>query len=64
MTTVVCTSEFRAEGDALTADRMLTEWITCLPTHAVLAPTTVDKGSQRDPWPVMVGLRATWTEER
>lgn len=63
MTTVQCTAEFRAD-DQLTADRPLTDWIRDLPPAAALSPITVDKGSQRDPWPVLVGLRATWTEER
>lgn len=64
MHTVKCSAEFRSEGDRLTADRSLTDFITNLPADAALAPITVEKGSQRDPWPVMVGLRATWEEER
>lgn len=63
MTTVQCAAEFRAD-DQLTADLSLTSWVRDLPANAALSPITVDKGSQREPWPVLVGLRATWTEER
>lgn len=68
MTTVKCSAEFRTEGDGehlqLTADRALTDWITGLPAHATLSAIEWDNGSQRDPWTVLVGLRAEWTEER
>jgi hypothetical protein len=30
----------------------------------VLHPVMVEKGGQRDPWKVMVGIRAAWDEER
>lgn len=65
MAAVKCVSEFRTESaEQLTASRALTEFIRDLPADAVLAPVTVEKGNQRDPWPVLVGLRATWEEER
>lgn len=41
----------------------LLPWLTALPAEAVLAPITVDRGHQRDPIHVLVGLRATWTTE-
>jgi hypothetical protein len=62
---VKCTSEFRPEErEPLEASIELVRWIGDLPAGAVLAPVTVDVGNQRDPWPVMVGLRANWTETR
>lgn len=64
MTAVKCSAEFRPGSEPLTADRGLTDWIRDLPADAVLSSVTVDKGNQRDPWPVLVGLRATWEEER
>lgn len=64
MMTVKCSAEFRPGDEQLTADRALTDFIASLPAHAALSPITVDKGSQRDPWTVMVGLRATWDDER
>ena len=63
--TVKCSAEFRPGGDEqLTADRALTDWIANLPAYATLSKIEIDKGNQRDPWPVLVGLRATWEEER
>lgn len=62
---VKCTSEFRDdEHDALEASIELVRWISDLPAGAVLSPITVDKGNQRDPWHVTIGLKANWTEER
>lgn len=65
MSTVKCSAEVRNEGDEqLTADRSFSEWVRDLPADAKLSAISIDKGSQRDPWPVLVGLRATWEEER
>ena len=64
MSNVKCAAEFRPGEEQLTANRSLTDFIAGLPATATLAPITVDKGSQRDPWPILVGLRATWEEER
>lgn len=64
MTTVRCTSEFRSNTPALTASAKFVTWVHGLPASAALSPITVDKGTQRDPYPVLVGLRATWDEER
>ena len=62
---VKCSAEYRLDGDEqLTADRAFSDWVADLPASATLSPITVDKGSQRDPWPVLVGLRATWEDER
>lgn len=63
MHVVKCRSEFRTD-EQLTASLALTQFITDLPADAVLEPITVDQGNQRDPWPVLVGLRATWEEDR
>lgn len=64
MATVKCSAEYRPSNDQLTADRAFTDFVTGLPASAVLSPITVDKGNQRDPWVVLVGLRASWEEER
>ena len=54
-------------GDALTlahwiGERVdeMREFLDSLPDGVVLSPVTWDKGSQRDPNHVMVGLVATW----
>lgn len=60
---VKCTAEFRRD-EQLTADRELTDFIKGLPADAVLSPITIDQGSQREPWLVLVGLRAEWEEAR
>jgi hypothetical protein len=65
MITVKLSAEFQTEdGDQLTATREYTDWVADLPSSAELHPVTVDKGNQRDPWPVLVGMRATWEEQR
>ena len=65
MTTVKCSAEYRRDdGEPLTADRPYCDWVRDLPAGAVLYPIQIDKGSQRDPWTVLVGMRATWEEER
>ena len=61
---VECQSEIRAEeGDDLTA-QTVRGWLGSVPDGASLTPITVDRGNQRDPWIVLVGLRATWSESR
>lgn len=61
---VKCSAEFRTDGEQLTADLALVDFIRDLPADAVLQSIIHDKGSQRDPWPILVGLRATWEEAR
>ena len=38
------------------------EWVADVPDHAEIVPITAERGHQRDPITVLVGLRATWTE--
>jgi hypothetical protein len=65
MTSVQCSSEYRTDDNQpLAATPDLVDFITGLPEGAPLTPITVDKGNQRDPWPVLVGLRAQWQEQR
>jgi hypothetical protein len=65
MTTLKCSTEFvTGDNEQLTADQDLTDFIRNLPADAKLSPVIHDKGNQRDPWPVLVGLRASWEEER
>lgn len=55
------TSEFRTEDNAvLMVTFELREWIEELPLGAELRPIQTDIGSQREPWVVTVGLRASW----
>lgn len=63
--TTECTSEVRSDSgtERITAGE-ITAWIARLPKQALISAIEHDKGSQRDPWPVLVGLRATWTESR
>jgi hypothetical protein len=37
-------------------------WLATIPSDAVLSPRLTDIGSQRDPWAILNGLSATWTE--
>lgn len=64
MTSVKCSAEFRPGREQLTASHALAQFIGGLPADATLSPITTDKGHQRDPWVVLVGLRASWEEER
>lgn len=61
---VKCTSKVEAEpGDYLTAG-LVKAWAADLPPDATVSHLTRDLGSQRDPYVVLVGLRAAWTETR
>lgn len=64
MSTIRCTAEYRDGNEALTASSVFTEFIADLPSDAALSPISIEQGTQRDPWQVLVGLRATWDEER
>jgi hypothetical protein len=65
MNTVKCSSQFRpVVNEQLTASPELMNWLSRLPDDAVLQHVTFDKGNQRDPWVLLVGLLATWEEER
>jgi len=63
---VECSSKVGGErGDTeqlIAAD--VREWIKSVPDGAVISPISHDKGNQRDPWPVLVGLYARWEEAR
>lgn len=64
-TVVKCVAEYRRDdAEQLVADRAFSDWVRDLPADAALAPIEIDKGSQRDPWPVLIGIRATWEEIR
>lgn len=56
------TAEFRTDNDeqlrAVDVQVLLAE----VPPEAKISAIRVDKGSQREPWPVLVGLRAEWEE--
>lgn len=61
---VTLTSEVRAEpGDNLTAE-VIQPWLAALPPSAVITSINVYRGHQRDEYTVLVGLKASWTEER
>lgn len=62
---VESTAEFRTDNDEpLTASAAYSIWVNKLPGHATLTPIQIDQGTQREPWPVTVGMRASWDEER
>jgi hypothetical protein len=61
---VECKSAFEASaGDYLLAHEIL-EWLEGVPPGAVISAIIKDFGSQRDPAPTLVGLRAKWSETR
>lgn len=63
--TAHCTATFRPSPvDPLLATIDLARWLDGLPADAVLSAVQVDKGSQRGPELVLVGIRAVWEEER
>lgn len=61
--TVASTAEFKAT-DPLTASDELRTWLRDIPDGAEITPITRDIGDQRDPWHILVGLRAKWQEVR
>ena len=61
--TVKNTTSFEPElGEyaSLQKSESLMEWLSHLPDGAELSAIIHDLGSQRDPIPTLVGLRATW----
>lgn len=61
---VECSSEVRGEaGDSLQAHEVKA-WLEGVPNGARLIQIIKDFGSQRDPEPTLVGLRAKWSETR
>ena len=52
------------DHEPLTNTPELKTFLDAVPFGCVLSPITWDKGSQREPWPVMVGLVATWETTR
>lgn len=61
---VEMSSEIRTERDGMLLASDVKPWLDRLPDGAVLTQIIEDRGNQRDPWPVLVGLRATWSEVR
>ena len=53
----------RAENDTLLAEDVH-KWLANVPEGATIHAVIRDLGSQRDPEPTLVGLRATWSEVR
>lgn len=64
MTEVECTSTVTAVPDEQLTAHSVAVWSAALPGDAVLTQIIRDRGTQRDPWPVLVGLKATWKETR
>ena len=61
---VECSSSVTAEsGDYLDADTVR-QWLQSVPNGATLSQIIKDLGNQRDPQPVLIGLRASWSETR
>lgn len=62
---VECNSSMSAEtpGDYITA-QAVRAWLEGIPNGAHIHAQMRDFGSQRDPEPRLVGLRATWSEVR
>lgn len=63
--TIDCRAEFTVDepGDAVHVVRVR-DWLSGLPDGAVLVAIMRDLGTQRDPRPTLIGLRATWSEQR
>jgi hypothetical protein len=64
---VDCSSRFVLDGvppQALTVTPDLRAWLGDLPDGATLSAVIRDVGTQRDPEPRLIGLRATWSETR
>lgn len=64
MSEVECTSTVKAEGDGHLTAGAVASWVAGLPGDAKVTHLTRDIGNQRDPWIVLVGLKATWKEKR
>lgn len=57
------TAEYRTNDDSpLRVADIQTMLADDVPPEAVLTAIRVDKGSQREPYPVLVGLRAEWED--
>jgi hypothetical protein len=62
---VECHSELRSEkGDDYLQAHEIRRWLESVPDGATISQIIRDMGSQRDPMPVLVGLRAKWSETR
>lgn len=61
---VECKSEVTAEGGRNLHAHEVKAWLDSIPDGATLSQIIKDFGSQRDPDPVLVGLRAKWSETR
>lgn len=60
---VTLTSEVRTQDGTGLRDLLL-DWLPNIPSAAAIDPLLRECGSQRDPYTVLVGLRATWQEQR
>lgn len=58
-----CVSRLEADGDYLHAKKVR-DWVADLPDGAVITQIIRDFGNQRDPELRLVGLRASWSEQR
>lgn len=61
---ITAKSELEAEDPKNLQAHEVREWIRQVPDGATITPITHDFGNQRDPWVVLTGLRATWSEVR
>lgn len=61
--TVTLTSECKVAVDEPLVPA-LREWLRSIPLEAAISPLIRETGHQRDPIQVLVGLRATWQEQR
>lgn len=57
------TAEYRTDGEKQLTVGDIRTMIAGVPDEALVSAIRIDKGTQRDPWPVLVGLRAAWEEE-
>jgi hypothetical protein len=61
---VQCSSQTETEpGDLLNA-AAVKSWLEGVPDGAIVSAIIRERGTQRDPEPTLVGLRAAWSETR
>lgn len=61
---VTCKAAVRTEDSGQLTAVAVADLLRDVPPDARLFSIMHDKGTQRDPYPVLVGLRAVWTERR
>lgn len=64
MISVTLTSQVKAAANEKITASQIREWVANIPDTATIEAITQERGHQRDPYSVFVGLRATWTETR